>query len=1059
MKEIFYLWGRGLSAPRRWSAWGVFLLALLTYLLTLEPDASFWDCPEYLVTAALLEIGHPPGNPVWTLTAHIFALFGGTDPQHIAIAVNLSSAIFMAGAAALLCSVMYILLGMLHLGARTGRLPRALIAMATGLLFAWSDSAWFSAVEAEVYAMSLFLTALTVRLMLGWVFIRQRPRAGRQLLLIVYLTGLSIGVHQLNLLVIPALALIWLFRRYHRPGPGRIIATLVISAVAVGGILLGFMPGVIWLAGRVELLCVNHLHLPIHSGVWLFWALALLLGAVLPLLGRLSRRPRLRLLSWVPMMLLIGYSSYMLILVRGAANPPMNEGAPTHIFALAEYLNRDQYGKTPLFYGRTPHSRPMRQERILPDGTADYSRYARRVVSPRYAPAADGRSYRHFDDNAELIYTPELNMLLPRLTSSNPADIESYADWAGMTEDAMQSVEISYALDSLGKPVGRLLPDGSRARETELRPTRWQNIRYLLGYQIGYMYFRYLLWNYGGRQNDRFAAGEVEHGNFIIGIAPIDAAMLGPQDAMPDEIGESNPGRNRLYMIPLLIGIAGMVLLQRSGRTGRRANLIIMMLFIMTGLAIVLYLNQSPREPRERDYSFLGSFWAYAAWIGAGLAWTLRVRAPRPLRRVLPWLTLLLPAWMLAVNYDDHDRSHRAGVSHYAANLLNSLEPDAILFTNGDNYTFPLWWAQEVAGVRRDVTVINTAYLATPWYVEQLMRDNPGRFYDRIAYPDAPVTHGLKMQLRGTDHLSTSLAATPYQRLGADPTRLDTLAAADALRALRNRYADLRGGGIPAMLRIANPEVPGDSIYVRASAVASGSSSIGRRQLATLDIIATNAASLQPRPVYWLSLLSSADYGGMYPFTARGLHTRRLVYADTLTDAIRNRLLDADLRGARLNLSGNLIKESMKERGIADSIAERSADIYADASFGPQLTTQRLGLLRLARRLLDAGRMADALEVTLIVLRDYPPTTWEYQVCNESEGTIHEGEELASLLIATAPAGGPDSTYLRRRGEELRRREAERAAQWRRYNEALPPRLRGVLTPKHRQYIRHISNI
>lgn len=1119
---------------RRIACWLTFCASLLTYLLTLEPDASLWDCPEYLVTAARLEIGHPPGNPLWTLTARVFSLFGGSDPQAIAICVNISSAVFTAGAAAILTSVIFILLHLLPSGRlRDHKRPSkhrcefrsvayAFISAATGLTFAWSDSPWFSAVEAEVYALSLFLTALSVRLMIGWSLIRQPARRGRQLLLIIYLTGLSIGVHQLNLLVIPALALIGLFRHYpHKAGIWRILATLFLSAAAVGAVLLGFMPGVIWLAGKTELFCVNHLKMPIHSGVILFWAIAVSLSILLGLYFNLRRHKTSfgkQVIAWIPAMLLIGFSGYMIILVRSAANPPMNEGDPSDIFSLAEYLNRDQYGKTPLLYGKTPHSMPLRREIINADGKPDYSTYARKVKSPRYLPDPDRKSYRHYSDRTELTYTPELDMWLPRMTSSSAPDIACYGDWAGMTPDDMESVEISYALDSLDRPVGKLNPDGSRTREKELRPTYLQQLRYLFGYQIGYMYFRYLLWNFSGRQNDRFATGEAEHGNFLTGIAPVDNAMLGSQEMLPAEIGKENRGNNIFYCIPLLLGIIGMIALQRSGRIGRRANLIIAVLFLMTGVAIVIYLNQNPREVRERDYSFLGSFWAYAIWIGAGIHALLRfiiVKLPTPVRAklsmpglcpeksstpvraklskpglcpanpssplpatpstpvraklfmpglcpaiLLGLISFALPAWLLAVNYDDHDRSGRSVTTDFATNLLESLEPNAILFTNGDNFTFPLWWAQEVAGIRRDVSIVNTAYLVTPWYVCQLMKDS------RYGPAAAETRKGLLMQAQDSAIRYGAFTSNPYTRTDIQPGRRDTLLAEDALTALGKRYSDPAGYRFPGMLRLPLPaeESPsGDSIYIRTSAIASGSGIIGQKQLAALDIIASNLYSGNPRPVYWLASLSSSDYAGFYPLTTRTLHTRRLMYTDSLTPDQQNRQLDRDLSAAFSHRSGNKSREKAKTDMQAAGLSQRSADtrivevpvIYADATVGPHISTQRLGLIRLAQRLLKMNRKADALQVTLIALRNHPATEWEYQIHNESEGTVYEGFALADLLIKCASAAGADSISIKDEGMDLLKREHSRHSEWERYYRSLPPRLRQVLTPKHRQFIKN----
>lgn len=1029
-----------------------FIGALVAYLFTIDPDASFWDCPEYIVTAWRLEVGHPPGNPVWTLMARICTLFVGNNPEYAALAVNLSSAIFTALAVGILASCIFITLSLLF-----PRLRKSLLipiaSLGGALCFGWSDSPWFSAVEAEVYAMSLFLTALTLRLMLGWALRPDRMAARREILLIIYLTGLSIGVHQLNLLVIPALGLIWLFRRYPgRVGFWRIIGVMIASMAAIGIILLVFMPGVIDLAAQCELLCVNTLHMPFYSGVIIFWTLAMLLSWGIPIWLQTFRRPvshRLLMILWTPAMLLTGYSSYMILLVRGAADTPMNEGAPSNIFALASYLGRDQYGSKPLLYGRTPHSRRMRIEKMRPDGTPDYNTYATEDKGPRYAQALPDSSERDayllYDRVHKPIYTPELDMFLPRITSADPTDLSCYADWAGMNSGNMTEVEVSYALDSLGNPVGKLGADGKRVREKALRPTYRQNLRYMAAYQIAYMYGRYLMWNYVGRQNDRFAIGEVEHGQFISGIVPVDDLMLGPQDKLPREIGADNAGRNRYFFLPLLLGIAGMIFLQHRGRFGRRANLIVTLLFLMTGLAIVIYLNQDPREARERDYSFLGSFWAYAIWIGMGMAWLLHLPYSKWISKRLGkgWrkaiaagaaiVSLGLPAYMLAENFDDHDRSGRRAVTDFATNILESLEPNAILFTNGDNYTFPLWYAQEVLGVRRDVTIINTAYLVTPWYVTQLQR--PGE-----------ESAALQMQMRPGDILYGGATFSSYRKSQLIPTSLDTLGAEDALTALRRRFSE-NGYVFPAMLRLVNPE-GGDSIYVRTSAVASASSSINLRQLAALDIIASNAASAHPRPVYWQFMLGSGDYAGLYPLTSRVLHTRRLIYSDTLSAEMSRRLLDQDLKEGLLTRPG---KRNLQTR------------IYVDPTVGSMISGQRMALLRLGGRLLRAGRYADAAAIAEVMERNFPAREWEYQDFYESDSVCREGVDLARLKMEAArglnPGGDMSRDSLYMQGLRLLQREADRYAEWRNYRFALPAWYQNGMTPKNQRKTRNKATL
>lgn len=1009
-----------------------FLGAFIAYILTLEPDASFWDCPEYLVTATRLEIGHPPGNPFWSLTARIFSLFGGSNPQHIAIAVNLSSALFTALAAAFLASSLFIIIRLLP--GKFSRYSGALASLSAGLIFAWSDSPWFSAVEAEVYAFSLFLTALCVRLMIGWMFIRNRTSAARHLLLIVYLTGLSIGVHQLNLLVIPALMLIWLFRRYRNPvGAKKFWLTIFASMAIVGLILLGMMPGVIWLASKTELFCVNYLHFGYHSGVILLWLIIILLTWGIPMFMQYKSKISFhwKLILWMPALLLAGYSSYMLLLLRASANPPMNEGNPSNIFALASYLGRDQYGSTPLFYGKTPYSRIMRVESFNSDSTPDYSKIARKIKSPLFTPdtCCAQPHYDLYDYSSEILYTPELNMFFPRLTSSNPADIECYKDWAGMSQSSMTPTKISYAFDSVGNPVGKLGSDGKRFQETELKPTYLQNLRYLLGYQISYMYLRYLMWNFSGKQNDRFATGEVEHGNFITGIPPVDDLMLGQQGNLPAEIGKDNPGRNRYFLLPLLFGILGMFVLQNRGQRGERISTVILFLFLMTGLAIVVYLNQSPREPRERDYSFLGSFWAFSLWIGAGLYGMLTLHLKKKFQRFnLPLkvfsilVAVFIPAWMLAENFDDHNRSGRQGVSDYATNLLESLEPNAILFTNGDNFTFPLWWAQEVGGVRRDVTIINTAYLSTPWYVSQLL--TPGEVHPQ-----------LEMQINPNLLPYGILKTSYYVSSPALPSPADTLNAVDAVEALKMRYAVKEGYKFPAMLRIANPSgVGADSIIIRSAAVASASSHINLKQLATLDIIATNAASEKPRPVYWQSSLPANDFGGVYPFTSRALHTRRLTYQTD--DPVPEYVLRNDLQKARKTLSGVTPGYEPK-------------DIYADATFGPMITYQRLALLRLGSRLLMAGKPEEAMEMCHLVEKLFPVEMWEYQIVYESDSACYEGIDLARLLLESSRRLSPFDSVNYKRGLNLLDREYDRHSEWKNYRASLPAHYRNVMTPKN----------
>ena len=1032
---------KSLLQARRTASWGAFALALITYLLTLEWGASYWDCPEYIVTAWRLEPGHPPGNPLWSLTARIFTIIAGS-PERTAIAVNASSALFMAGGAGLLASCIFFILRATIMRSRTrlGAWATALFSLAGALCFAWADSPWFSAVEAEVYAMSLFLTALTVRLAIGWALMRDRVAARRQLLLIVYITGLSIGVHQLNLLAIPAVALIWFYRRHPARAPWLTLLTIVMSFAAIALILFGMMPGVIRLCEIMELFCVNTLGLPMHSGVWTAWALLLIVSAGIPYAIRawfIRRKPgrgrgtfRLRsdilTVAWIPFIILTGYSVYMILLVRGAANPPMNEASPSNIFSLSAYLGRDQYGSSPLFYGRTPYSTPLREEMIGSDGNATYPRFARKNKGALYAEAYDSTTgrpaghYVRYGDKTEILYPPELNMLLPRMQSSNPDDIDSYGDWGGMRPEKMNMVEASYAVDSTGRAVGKLLADGSRVKSKTLRPTYLQQLQYLGAYQVSYMYLRYLMWNFSGRQNDRFAVGEVEHGNFITGFPAIDNAMLGPQDRMPAEIGRDNRGHNVYYMIPLLLGIAGILALcDTKRRSCSRWNFIIFVLFFMTGIAIVLYLNQNPREPRERDYSFLGSFWAYAVWIACGMAWIFRAAShsrPKWLRVSLQAgaaaLAVFTPCLMLTQNYDDHNRSGRTAVDDFAANMLNSLEPDAILFVNGDNYTFPLWYAQEVRGIRRDVSVINLAYLNTPWYAIQLQR--PGE-----------VSRPIVMQAPPEKIAFGKFAYVYYKRRDlqqtVDPSLDNAPEAVPAVEALRKLYADpAEHPSLDATLSLQG--IDGERIVVNADEIAGGAGHISAQKLIMFDIIASNAASKRPRPVYWSDALSPDNFSGLHPYTTADLQTRRLRLSTTPAPG-----------------------ETPRELKMLSGGADRS-NFYADVTVGEMISRQRMSLVRHARRLNRSGHHREALQAARLSEKLYPVENWEFQIVGAPDSAHHEGIDLANVKIEAGRALGDTAAI--NEGLRLKERERARYKEWADYRRALPPRLRAVMTSK-----------
>lgn len=1062
------------------------LTAIVTYWLTVAPSASYWDCPEYILTAACLETGHPPGNPFWTLFHRIVTIPFPDGAK--ALAVNMASGLFMAGASALLCLCAgRAILGMMRLRRRVSPRLAAAASILASLIFTWADSPWFSAVEAEVYAMSTFLTALCVWLTLLWA---QRPDPGRGdriLILIAYITGLSIGVHQLGLLCIPALAAIIVYRLNPQKAPWRLLLALVASVAVIGCVLKGMMPGTLRLAGLAELLCVNSLGMSYNSGVLLYLIVtllsfllaataigrqaprplvfasmtallflsglfmfsanllvALLLSATVSLGLLAGRTPfrRCSLVVWSVAFLLCGYSCYALVIIRGAANPPINGGAPSDIFALSSYVARQQYGETPLLYGRTPFSRPMIQERILPDSTRDYTRFALRKGNPVFHRRVDGGRLAHRSgfltsaDSAanrraqqsgrdayiltDYLYTvrltPELDTWFPRLTSSDPDDIRAYDDWAGMDTAAMRRVEVSTMFDADGNPTLRPDADGKTRKEYAYKPTFAQQMSYFLGYQSGYMYWRYLMWNFSGRQNDIPSCGEADHGNFITGFPPVDDAMLGPQDLLPASSGRDNPGRNVYFMLPLLLGLIGLGWLILSGRPGRRTAMAVGLLFILTGWAIVVYLNQSPGEPRERDYTFLGSYWAFCVWIAFGIAALVhgavgvtkrffrQQRATRVAVATVLALCAAVPALMLAENLDDHDRSRRDVATGFAVNVLNSSAPNAILLTDGDNFTFPLWYAQEVLGVRRDVTVVNVSYLALPSYIESIRQPGPGRLPVRMTARVADLAYG-RYNLCRVPHAVT------------DPMPVDEM--------LCRVYADTSAvATLPA--RMISLTLGRDTVAVDLRKIASqwGGTQLPLRLLAILDIVATNTRDSY-RPIEWLSHLTERYYCGLKPLTSRRLFTRHtLVDPDTLRNVDRDLALLRGLKWGGLSLPH---------------------PPYCDPTVSSQVSYHRVALIALGRRLLDAGRPADALRVALTVADSLPHAASPFGHASDEGIRTSDGIALATLLIDAGHASGNRRAVAR--GKEILAGILAETEEWRRYYNALPSRLKGAVSP------------
>lgn len=1065
------------------------LAAFATYLLTTESGVAFWDCPEYVASSAMLEPGHPPGNPMYMLVARVAMIFA-PGAEYYALAANIMSALFSALAVGLLfLSAGWCAERLLRV--RRGadvplKLMPAIVAASgvAAMAFAWCDTFWFSAVEAEVYSFASFCTALLIWIMLCWFDCTDRARADRLMILAAYVAGCSIGVHELNLLVIPALAFIVAYRVRRRISPLATVGILLLSFAVVGIILRGLMSGTLAAASFFELLCVNDLHLPIHSGV-LVYAGLLLISAVAMLcsLSSLSRVLKITLVTtflvisgiycingnvfvmlilaaatvaaltlpkrfpqrvvqvaaWSVAMLMLGFSSYSIIIIRGAACPPMNQGAPGDIFAFRAYLEREQYGSHPLLRGRTPYSELMKQERIEIDSagnvSADYSSVYRGKGAPRYVRSIPGGklesrrgklspadSVRNADlAKRENVYilaeykpeyrtTPELDIWFPRIFSPNPNHIRAYESWAGMSPGAMESVPISYAVDSLGNPVERLSDDGqSREHRTGLRPTIGQNLRFFGGYQVYYMYLRYLLWNFVGRQNDRASQGELDNGNMITGIAQLDNAMLGRQELRPASEASDNPGRNVYWLLPLVLGIAGIVFQLRSGREGRRQFVVVLTLFVMTGVAIVIYLNQTPGEPRERDYSFAGSLYAFAVWIGLGALWIitavqrLTARSRKYVRRAAVGAAILItaavPVLMAVENWDDHDRSGRSATTDSALNALVSLPADAILFTNGDNYIFPLWYAQEVLGVRPDVRVVNIAYLSTPWYVRQML------VRQRASAP-------LPAQGTEADYAYGRIRSVSFPSAG------DTI---DAIAALRELYATPAG----SPLRFPSPLLKAGDAVIDLRRASEGKTYLTAASLFTLDVVATTLAEGKERPLCWFPKATTADKLGMDSLMLSGPWADRLsMQPESKTDLMRFYRFFTD-----------------KARWLG---ADRE-DVYIDELAGEQITLMRRRMISLARRLLDAGHTRKALEIADLCLTRLPRSVWPMQVHLQNKFPVAEGAELARIYRDASIRNADPALRVRALG--LLRDEVASLAPDYRFYQSLTPSQRRVLTP------------
>jgi hypothetical protein len=925
------------------TGWSAFVVSAVVYLLTIEPTTSFWDCGEFITTATLLQVGHPPGAPVFMIAGRLFTILGGS-PQNAAIMVNIMSALASA------FTVLFLFWSITHLAKKLiaesdGMSSGQLIAiMGSGLIgalgYAFTDTFWFSAVEGEVYAMSSFLTALVFWAILKWENIADEPHANRWLILIAYLIGLSIGVHLLNLLAIPAIVFVYYFRKYEVTTKG-VIGALAVSLAILGGLMYGVIPGFVRIASWFELIFVNSLGLPFHSGA-LFYVIALMVLMVFGIRYTVKKN----LIVWNTIVvsltvIFIGYSSFALIIIRSAAGPPMDQNSPNDTFSLLSYLNREQYGERPLVYGQY-YNAPLDPQNRYSQGKPYYTQRDGKYVITEY------RVRPNYDD--------KFKTLFPRMWSSMDAGHgREYEQWAQIK--------------------GRRIRHTNERGEVEtiVKPTFTENLRFFFRYQVGHMYMRYFMWNFAGRQDDIQSHGGILHGNWISGIHAVDSFRLGDQKNLPEQLA-GNKARNSYFFLPLIFGLLGIFYQFNKGREGKKGLWLVTLLFVMTGLAIVVYLNQYPVQPRERDYAYAGSFYAFAIWMGLGVAAlyeALKKILPDTINALVVTLAglVLVPGILIAENYDDHDRSNRYTARDLGANYLKTVAKQGIIFTNGDNDTFPLWYNQDVEGVRRDVRVCNLSYLQTDWYISQMKQ----KMWD-----SKPLPFSLRedQYTQGTRDLIYLLDDQRIRRTSVDLREAVNFVASDdpatKLRQANNAsYIPKKIISYPvdkeAVIRnnVVRPEdydKIADTIFIDLS----NKDYLPKDEFMILDLIANNNWE---RPIYFAITIGSNKYLNLQDYFQLEGFAYRFV-------PIKRETPSAD----RINF-GNVAASIMYDNLMNKFEWGNMNDpkVYIDENNGRMMTNIRNNFNRLAHQLLIEGDTAKSVEVIERGLELVPPRVIPYE--------------------------------------------------------------------------------
>ena len=983
--------------------WLMFVIATVTYMLTLEPTASFWDCPEFIAQGFKLEVGHPPGNPIFMLAARFVINFVGNDITKVAWAVNAMSALLSAGTILLLFwSITHLVKRIIvNDNAEKVSLIQMLVIFGSGicgaLVYAWSDTFWFSAVEAEVYAFSSFCTALVFWLILKWENHADEEHSDRYLILIAYVIGVSVAVHLLNLLCIPAIVLIFYYKKFSDTTVKGSLIALLISFAIIALILYGLVPGFVEMGQWFELMFVNSFGASYNTGVlvyaildvaifaWCiyelykqrsatliklsfflsvffsgmlfigdgFWLPFLLISALAIYLWKFCKKIPVRIFSIVAMsifVIFVGYSSYAVILIRSNAQTPMDQNSPDNVFALSSYLNREQYGDRPLLYGQTFNSGVVYQETssgsLKPVVSEGKTLYAKKVKTD----ASEPDEYIAIGKSKDYKMNPELDMLFPRMYSG--AHAKQYKEWVGMKGT---QVNVASQLDRYGNAVGM---------ETKLKPTFLENLQFFLDYQLSYMYWRYFMWNFAGRQNDIQGSGEITQGNWISGIPFIDNLRLGDQSLMPSELTTGNKGHNVFFMLPLIFGIIGLLWQAYANKRGIEQFWVIFFLFFMTGIAIVIYLNQTPNQPRERDYAYAGSFYAFAIWVGMGVAglWKLILSVMQKLNKkvtieteskksliaasIAALVGLLIPLQVVSQTWDDHDRSGRYCARDFGKNYLAGVDENGIIFTNGDNDTFPLWYAQEVENYRTDVRVVNLSYLSTDWYINQMRRP---------AYDSEPLPMLANERTFAYDQRQYGYFIEP-----------DTLPV-PALKSLEHYYSNNSMNSLyrlpeikyPVMYIPVNPEdavkqkvVPerfkdyiNNNIVLDMTAEKhiSAEGAMNTSKVMSLDIIASSIADGWKRPVYFAMTVPDKYYLGLSPYM---LNTGM---AYQVTPVLYNASGDAGVNTDKMY-------ENVTTKFLWGGLdTAEPGSLYLDETVRRMVATLRSAMLELASTLIQEG--------------------------------------------------------------------------------------------------------